>query len=284
MIKLGEKQRLSVVKKVDFGVYLAEFMPKRGENLADIEKVLLPRKQVPQGFDVGDSLEVFIYKDSQDRLIATVNEPYLTLHEVAKLEVVAVSHIGAFLSWGLEKDLFLPFKQQTKKVQVGDRVLAALYIDKSERLAATMKVYPYLPTGGEYKKDDEVTGTIYEIAPNFGIFVAIDDKYQGMIPIKEPANELHVGDVITARVTNVKADGKVDLSVRKKAHLQVDDDSTKILSLLEEYGGKLPIGDKSAPETIREITGMSKNEFKRATGHLYKLKKIKPSDDSVVLL
>ncbi len=274
MLELGKKQRLSIVKKVDFGVYLAEHMPKKGESTEDLEKVLLPAKQVPDEFDVGDSLEVFLYKDSKDRLIATTKEPLVSLGQVAKLKVAQTAKIGAFLSWGLEKDLLLPFKEQTKRVKEGEEILVALYVDKSERLAATMRLYPYLQIAGDYQKDDMVTGTVYELADGFGAYVAVDDKYQAMIPAKEPWQGIVPGDVITARVTGVKEDGKLDLSLRQKAYMQMDADGEKILTLLEQNGGVLPLGDKSAPEDIKEALHMSKNEFKRAIGGLYKQKKI----------
>lgn len=283
MLELGKKQRLSIVKKVDFGVYLAEHMPSKSE-AAEEERVLLPAKQVPEEFDVGDSLEVFLYKDSKDRLIATVKEPLVSLGQVASLEVAQVSGIGAFLSWGLEKDLFLPFKEQTRRVKAGERVLIALYIDKSKRLAATMKLYPYLGIAGEYQKDDMVTGTVYEVAKGFGVYVAVDDKYQGMIPAKEPWNGVEPGDVVTARVTDVKEDGKLDLSLRQKAYIQMDVDGEKILTRLREENGFLPLGDKSSPEEIRAAFDMSKNEYKRAIGRLYKEKKIAIGDREIRLL
>lgn len=283
MLELGKKQRLSIIKKVDFGVYLAEHMPAGGEAAKDMEKVLLPAKQVPEEFDVGDSLEVFLYKDSKDRLIATVNKPLITLGEVARLKVAQVTKIGAFLSWGLEKDLFLPFKEQTKRVKTGEEILAALYVDKSGRLAATMKLYPYLETGADYAKDDMVTGTVYELARGFGAYVAVDDRYQGMIPAKEPWNGIEPGDEITARVTAVKEDGKLDLSLRQKAYMQMDPDGEKILAILKEKGGCLLLGDKSSPEEIREALGMSKNEFKRAIGHLYKQKQIRIGEKEIHL-
>ena len=284
MLELGKKQRLSIVKKVDFGVYLAEHMPSKTENAAEVETVLLPAKQVPEEFDVGDSLEVFLYKDSKDRLIATVNEPLVTLGRIASMEVAQVSGIGAFLSWGLERDLFLPFKEQTRPVKAGDRILAALYIDKSKRLAATMKLYPYLEIAEGYQKDDMVTGTVYEVAKGFGAYVAVDDKYQGMIPPKEPWNGVQPGDVVTARVTAVKEDGKLDLSLRQKAYIQMDVDGEKILARLREENGFLPLGDKSSPEEIRAAFDMSKNEYKRAIGRLYKQKKIENGDREIRLI
>lgn len=260
----GKKQTLVMIKRVEFGIYLAETM-KDAEN-----KVLLPKKQVPADMEVGDPIDVFLYKDSNDRPIATVKEPKLTLGQTARLRVVSVGKVGAFLDWGLEKDLFLPYREQTTQVKAGDEVIAALYLDKSERLCATMKVYPYLQKESPYQKDDVVTGMVYEISHNFGAFVAVDDKYSALIPKKELYGELHVLQQISARVTGVKEDGKLDLGIRQKAHLQMSEDADKVLSLLREKKGFLPLHDKSSPEQIRETIGMSKNEFKRAIGHLYK--------------
>ena len=258
----GKKQTLVMIKRVEFGIYLAETM-KDAEN-----KVLLPKKQVPADMEVGDPIDVFLYKDSNDRPIATVKEPKLTLGQTARLRVVSVGKVGAFLDWGLEKDLFLPYREQTTQVKAGDEVIAALYLDKSERLCATMKVYPYLQKESPYQKDDVVTGMVYEISHNFGAFVAVDDKYSALIPKKELYGELHVLQQISARVTGVKEDGKLDLGIRQKAHLQMNEDADKVLSLLQEKKGFLPLHDKSSPEQIRETIGMSKNEFKRAIGHL----------------
>ena len=273
MIELGKKQKLTVVKEVDFGIYLGN----------EKEKVLLPAKQVPEGTKKGDELEVFIYRDSADRLIATVNTPKLTLGEVALLKVSDVTKIGAFLDWGLEKDLFLPFKEQTNKVLPGEECLAALYIDKSGRLCATMKLYHYLQTDSPYQKDDMVTGRIYEISGNFGVFVAVDDKYSALIPKKQMYGEksFKVGDIINARVTEVKEDGKLDLSVRQKAYLQMDEDAERLMAVIESFDGVLPFSDKANPEVIRRETGMSKNEFKRAAGRLYKERRIEIGEKSI---
>ena len=264
MIKLGEKQKLTVVKQVEFGAYLAPTM----EDVQ--EKVLLPVKQVPENVQIGDELDVFLYKDSKDRLIATTKEPKLTMGQIAELTVSQVNKFGAFLDWGLEKDLFLPFKQQTFRVKQGDTPLVSLYIDKSERLCATMNVYPYLSTDSSYGKDDKVTGCIYETSPEFGAFVAVDDKYSGLIPKKELYGEVKIGDTVTCRVTGVKEDGKLDLSIREKAYLQMETDAQKVLEVIESFDGVLPFNDKASPEVIRREMQMSKNEFKRAVGHLLK--------------
>ena len=170
MIELGKRQNLTVVKKVDFGVYLAE----NEQASAAGERVLLPNKQVPEGTGLHDTVNVFIYKDSQDRRIATCQKSLLEMGQIALLRVVSVSKIGAFLDWGLEKDLFLPFKEQTVRVREGDECLVTLYVDKSERLCATMKLYHSLHTDSPYKEGDTVRGRVYEISDNFGVFLSID--------------------------------------------------------------------------------------------------------------
>lgn len=273
MMKLGKKQMLMVVKKVDFGVYLGN----------EEERVLLPKKQVPEGIEIGDPVEVFLYKDSSDRLIATTNEPKLTLGELAVLTVADTGKYGAFLDWGLEKDLFLPFKQQTAKVAKGDKCLVTLYIDKSERLCATMKVYELLRKDSPYKKNDHVSGIIYETSPEFGVFVAVDNLYSALIPKKEVYGKLHVGQVVEARVTDVKEDGKLDLSVRERIPEQMDKDAKLIWERLEEYGGILPFTDKADPEVIKREFGLSKNAFKRAVGRLLKEEKIEITEKSIVV-
>lgn len=277
MIRLGEKQTLTIVKKVEFGVYLAET-----KESADKERVLLPAKQVPAGAEIGDTVFVFIYKDSRDRLIATTAEPKLMLHEVARLKVAQVGKIGAFLDWGLEKDLFLPFREQTEKVKEGQECLAALYIDKSGRLCATMNVYEYLSKESPYQKNDRVEGTVYEISRAFGAFVAVDDKYSALIPHKELYGEIHIGQKVNARVTEVKPDGKLDLSLREKAYLQIGEDAKKVMQVIESFDGALPFNDKASPEVIRREMGMSKNEFKRAVGNLLKNGKIRITETAIL--
>ena len=265
MFELGKKQSLLIVKELDFGVYLGETL-----NASMDDRVLLPKKQVPQGSRTGDTIEVFLYKDSRDRIIATTNRPLLSVGEVGKLRVSQVTKIGAFLDWGLEKDVLLPYKEQTAKVQEGDEVLAALYVDKSSRLAATMKVYRYLECASGYEKDDTVRGTVYEIREDMGAFVAVDDRFSALIPRRELYGDIRVGDVVTARVAGVKEDGKLDLSVREKAYLQIEKDAVRLVEIMESHGGVLPFTDKADPDVIRRETDMSKNEFKRAVGNLLK--------------
>ncbi len=276
MIRLGEIQTLRIIKKVDFGVYLYD-----GEDEA--ERVLLPIKQVPMQAQVGDEVEVFLYRDSKDRLIATTARPKLTLHHVARLKVAQVGKVGAFLDWGLEKELFLPYREQTRKVSAGEECLAALYIDKSNRLCATMNVYPYLSTESPYRKEDRVKGTVYEISRNFGAFVAVDDQYSGLIPQRELYGPIQIGDTVTARVTEVKEDGKLDLSIREKAYLQIEKDAQRVLEIIDSFDGALPFTDKASPEVIKRETQMSKNEFKRAVGHLLKAGRIQITERAIRL-
>lgn len=277
MIKLGKTQELTIVKKVEFGVYLAD----TSEGSDPAEKVLLPGKEVAPDAETGDPVTVFVYRDSKDRMIATTRQPEFSVGETAVLKVKETGKIGAFLGWMLEKDLLLPFKEQTKKVEVGDECLVALYIDKSGRLCTTMKVYPYLKTGSSYKKDDQVEGTVYEINEKYGTFVAVDNCFQALIPKKEPAVGIKVGDHITGRVAEVLEDGKLTLSLRDKAYIQMSKDADKIMEMLKKEGGKLPFNDKADPELIRQFTGMSKNEFKRAVGSLYKRRLIVIEQDGI---
>ena len=283
MLKIGETQKLRVAKKVEFGVYLEENGAKAGDD-GKPERVLLPEKYVPENAKVGDEVEVFLYKDSSDRLIATTEKPLLTREKPALLKVSQVTKIGAFLDWGLPKDLFLPYRQQTRRVCEGDEVLVSLYTDKSDRLCATMNVYKNLKTGSPYKTGDEVSGTVYESSEKFGLFVAIDDIYSAIIPKKEEYGGINVGDKIKARVTSVRDDGKLNLSVRDKSYIQMYPDMDKILELLESYSGVLPFTEKASPEVIKRETGMSKSEFKRAVGHLYKARKIEINDGVIRLV
>lgn len=274
MLQLGKKQQLTVIKQVNFGVYLAE-----GEGAS--EKVLLPQKEVTEDAKIGTKLEVFLYKDSKDRLIATKRTPMMQIGEIAQLTVKEVGKIGAFLDWNLEKDLLLPFKEQTKRVREGEKVLVALYIDKSSRLCATMKVYPYLCKNSPYKKDDHVSGIVYEVSKEFGAFVAVDGKYSGLIQAKESGDHYHSGDQVELRVTGVKPDGKLDLSAREKAYLQIDEDAEAVMGVIEEFEGVLPFNDKVSPEIIQREFGLSKNAFKRAVGRLLRQGRIEITENRI---
>ena len=278
MIRLGEKQKLVVVKKVDFGVYLAE--SAESEN-----RVLLPGKEAPKEIRVGDALEVFVYKDSKDRIISTTETPKLMMGQFAVLKVASVQKIGAFLDWGLPKDLFLPYKEQLTKLYEDDEVLVRLYIDKSSRLCASMKgIYEMLRTDSTYQAGNTVQGRVYEFSNNFGAFVAVDDKYSALVPAHEDHSYLRIGDQVEARVVEVKPDGKLTLTLREKAYLQMDKDAERVLEVIKEYAGVLPFNDKASPEIIMREMKMSKGAFKRAVGHLYKERKIEITERNIRLL
>lgn len=278
MIILGKKQSLLVVKTVEFGIYLAENRDAEAK-----DRILLPGKQVPEGTKEGDRLEVFIYKDSQDRLIATTREPKLKVGEVGVLKVSQVTKIGAFLDWGLEKDLLLPYHEQTLRVREGEDVLVAVYVDKSGRLCATMKVYHYLSTRAPYVIGETVKGRVYQISDNFGVFVAVDDKYSALIPKREATGKYRPGQILELRVTEVKEDGKLNVSDRQKAYIQINEDAESVYSVIEEFAGVLPFDDKASPEVIQREFGLSKAAFKRAVGHLLKEGKIEIRDRRIYI-
>ena len=272
MFELGKFQTLEIVEQTDFGVYLAEGKAAGGKKQ---EKVLLPKRYVTDDMGIGSEVRVFLYKDSEDRPVATTEEPHITLDQVRLLAVKEVAKVGAFLDWGLQKDLFLPYKEMTERVHAGDEVLVRLYVDKSGRLAASMKkLYPLLSSDTPYQAGDEVEGLIYEFGHDFGTFVAVDDRYSGMVPKHEDLRKHKIGDVIQMRVTGVKEDGKLDLTTKKKIREQMDDDAATVMEVIESYAGVLPFTEKAGAEVIFRETGLSKNAFKRAVGRLYKQRKI----------
>ena len=197
------------------------------------------------------------------------------------MKVKDVARIGAFLDLGLEKDLLLPFKEQNHRVLQGEECLVALYIDKSKRLAATMNVYPYMKADSPYQKDDQVKGTVYEVNENLGAFVAVDNCYYGLIAKKEIYGKIQPGDVVEARVLKVRDDGKLDLSPRKKAYMQMDTDAELVLTGIDRFHGVLPFTDKADPKVICREFQMSKNAFKRAVGRLLKEGKIRITDKTI---
>lgn len=275
MIELGKLQKLEVIRFTQVGAYLNS---KSDQNDEDI---LLPKKQVPEEIEAGDEIEVFVYRDSRDRMIATTRKPKITIGQLESLEVVETTKIGAFLDWGLEKDLFLPFKEQSCKVHEGKKYLVGMYIDKSDRLCATMNIGNQLSNESPFKENDKIHGTIYGISRDIGAFVAVDDKYRGLIPKNELYGDYKYGDKIEARVTKVKEDGKLDLSLRKKAYKQMDDDTKIILDELNLRGGTLFLNDNSSPNKIKDELNMSKRAFKRAIGRLLKEGKIKFTENGI---
>lgn len=274
MLEIGRKQTLQIMRITPHGAYL-------GKAGVESDAVLLPGKDMPENASVGQEVEVFLYRDSEDRMIATTREPMIKLGELAVLEVKSVTSIGAFLDWGLEKDLFLPFKEQIGKPSSGMKLLVALYVDKSGRLCATMKVEKYLSTASGHRKDDKVWGTVYSINPRIGAFIAVENKYFGLVQAKDLGFGYRIGDRVDARVTQVREDGKLNLNLNQKAYKQMEEDAEDLLQLFDSYNGVLPFTDKAAPELIKEETGMTKNAFKRAVGRLLKEGKISLEEDCI---
>ena len=275
MIELGKIQILEVVRLVSVGAYLNSKTEKSKED------ILLPKSQLPPEIEVGNEIEVFVYKDSEDRIIATTKKPKLAVGELAVLGVVETTKIGAFLDWGLEKDLLLPFIEQEGEVKKGHEYLLTLYVDKSSRLCATMKIYKLLSAKSPYKNNDRVSGTIYSFNHEFGFFVAVDNKYHGLILNKEIYGNLAVGEKVEARIKWVRPDGKLELSLRESAVSEIEGDSQKIMDLLKLRNGKLRLNDNSSPEKIKDELGMSKKAFKRAVGRLLKEGAIKTTDEGI---
>ncbi len=275
MLEIGKKQELKVSRFKSQGAYLED--PETGD------EVLLPKKEIPKGLDIGDKLEVFIYNDSDDRIIATRKKPYGEVGDIVKLKVTSKPKFGTFLDWGLDKDVFLPYSETIGSVSEGQDCLVALYIDKSDRICASMKLDDFLETESPYRENAMVEGTIYSLNKDIGAFVAVDNKYSGLIPKEELVGAYKIGDKIEARVSNVKPDGKLDLSLRGRAHVEMAKDVNLILDKLRANKGFLPFNDKSDPKKIREEFDMSKSAFKRAVGNLYKERMIEFKDNGIRL-
>lgn len=295
MIQLGKMQNLKVLRVTSIGAYLGEERDPlaifsrtasgNSSSITDKTDILLPKNEIKSALNIDDTIRAFVYLDSEDRPIATLKNPPLTIGTIAKLTVKDVNKVGAFLDWGLPKDLFLPFKEQTVKVQPGDSVLVTLYIDKSKRLCATTKIYKYLRLDSDYQKSDWVDGTVYEISDTIGAFVAVDNMFSALIPKKELIREVSMGEQIHARISRVLEDGKLELSLREPGYLQLAPDCDVIYSKLKESkDGFLPYHDKSDSEEIKSVFNMSKNSFKRAIGHLMKDHLIEILDDGIKLI
>ena len=275
MIEVGKTQKLTILRKKDFGIYLGD----------EEEDVLLPMKEVSRDWKEGDEVEVFVYRDSKGRKIATTRTPILRVGEIGLLEVVSVGEIGAFMKNGLERDVLLPFKEQTCKVKEGKSYPVCLYVDKSDRLCVTMRIYPYLQPAAKFVADEAFEGVVYEYKENLGAFVWIRDHVGGLIPKSELYQPVYVGTKVSGRILRVREDGKLDLAIRQKAHLQMQDDEAMLLTWMEKHGGRIPYSDKEAsPEEIKRDFGLSKNAFKRAVGGLMKANQIEIGEHEIRLV
>lgn len=271
MVELGKMHKLEVTWD-------------KGTVLVSHADIYLPLKNAPMDLKTGDQLEVFVYKDVDGKITATAHKPKLVLGELAVLTVVEITTFGAFLDWGLEKDLLLPVKEQVGKVQKGETVLVGMFLNSSERLCATMRISDLLSSRAPYKENDRAKGIVYRINKDFGAFVAVDNKYQGLIPNKELYGNCAEGDEVQVRIKRVKEDGKLELSLREKAYTEIEGDAQKILDRLKANGGSLRLHDHSSPEQIKVQLQMSKKAFKRAVGRLLKEGAIVITNEGIKLM
>jgi predicted RNA-binding protein (virulence factor B family) len=262
---LGRSATLPVRRLSSPGAFLAL---DAGDLRPDAPTLLLPRSEVPDGAREGDALEVFVYLDSQDRPVATTRAPRLLLGEVTFLAVTDVGRFGAFFDWGLPKELLVPHAEQTRELRVGERHPVGLYLDDTARLAGTLKVSEMLTAGGGFAVDDWVEGEAWRKEPGLGVFVIVERRFVGRLPESEP-NALSRGEGARFRVASVLPDGKIELSLRGHAHEEVERDAQRILAVLGRAGAPR-VGDRSSPEQIRALFGLSRKAFKRAAGRLLK--------------
>ncbi len=276
MIKIGKRQKMRINNISSIGAYLDAGTGDTADN------ILLPNNELEDmEVEAGDELNVFIYRDSEDRLIATLKQTKAVIGTMAKLEVVDVTPIGAFLDWGLEKDLLLPKGQEEGVIRKGETHLVGIYEDNKGRVSATMNIYKFLLPTFNFEENDKVTGTVYRIEPEIGVFVAVEDRYFGLIPKSECFREHKVGETVEGRVMRVREDGKLDLSLRELKIQQMDKDAELILKKMKD--GSFNLTDKSSPDEIKKALGMSKKAFKRAMGTLYKNKLVVKTENGFIL-
>ncbi len=274
-IKLGKYNQLEVVKEVDFGVYL---------NGDEDGEILLPKRYVPEGTKPGDILNVFIYLDMEERLVATTLQPYVQVGEFACLEVAWVNQFGAFLNWGLMKDLFVPFREQKMKMQKGKRYVVYVHLDEeSYRIVASAKVEHFLSTEKpDYQPGQEVEVLVWQ-RTDLGYKVIVENKFSGMLYHNEIFQPLEVGMRLTAFVKQVRPDGKIDLVLQKAGARKVDDFSEVLWQYIKDNDGFTPLNDKTDAEVIYHTFGVSKKTFKKAVGELYKKRRIVLKEDGIHL-
>lgn len=274
MFTVGMIQQAYVNRFSDFGAFLSD--EKNGEH-----EVLLPNKFVPKDIELDDEITVFIYRDSEQRLTATTQTPLLTLGQIGYLEVVGSINTGYFLNMGLDKDLYMPYNETKGKPQKGRKVLVMVYLDRNDQLCATMKIFNHLEDARHYKVGEHVKGIVYEVKPEMGAFFAVEGKYHGLIPKHELYKEVKEGAALEARITKIRDDGKVNLSIREKSSVQILDDVDLVMKAISDAGGVLYLNDESDPEDIKRKLNLSKRAFKRAVGRLLKEGKIQIFEDGI---
>lgn len=275
MIKIGEYNTLEVKKETDFGVFM-----DGGD-----QEILLPKRYVPKGTKPGDELKVFLYHDSENRLIATTDRPYGVAGDIVTLKAVDVTEQGAFLDWGLMKDLFVPLSQQMTRIQKGQEYLVKIYIDAlTGRIAATEKIDAYLSNEELTVKEMDVVDLIIYRRTDIGFVTIINNKHTGILHKADQVKSYDIGDRLKGFVKAIRQDNKIDVVPGQAGYKKVEDEAGKILRLLQENNGYLPYHDKSDPEEIVAFFGMSKKTFKMTTGALYKQQKIAFTKTGIQLL
>lgn len=277
MIEIGKMQKLQVIRNTMIGAYL------NLKNAKDTNDILLPKNELPEEFEIGDEIEVFVFMGSENKIIASIKKPKLIIGELGLLRVVETTNFGAFLDWGLQKDLLLPLREQVGKIKKGDLCLVGLYINNN-KVCATMRIHKLLIKESPYKQNDRVHGTVYNINRDIGTFVAVDNKYYGLIHKNELFTNIDLGDKVEVRVKKVREDGKLELSLREEAYNEIEHDAQKIMARLKLSGGTLPINDNSSPDYIKSELNISKRAFKRAAGRLLKEGAIKVTEEGIEIM
>jgi predicted RNA-binding protein (virulence factor B family) len=278
MLKIGKINKLRVVKEVDFGMYL-----DGGE---DFGEILLPARYITPACIVDEEVEVFIYLDSEDRIIATTDFPYAMVDDIALLEVVATTKIGAFVDWGLMKDLLIPFKEQHRELQVGDKVVVKIYVDDlTERIVASSKLNQFLDnTPPNFNFNEEVDLFVHS-KTDLGYKVIVNDIFWGLVYENEVFKPLNRGQKLKGYIKRIREDDKIDISLQKQGYnASIDKNMQIVLDKLNQNKGNLEVGDKSSPDVITHVFGMSKKSFKKAIGSLYKQKIISIESDRIKLV
>ncbi|MDD1780649.1 S1-like domain-containing RNA-binding protein [Enterovibrio sp. ZSDZ35] len=277
MIKIGQVNTLTVVKEVEFGVFV--------DGGREYGNILLPKRYVPKGTLLGDEISVFIYFDSEDNIIATTEKPLAEVGQFAKLNCVSASRIGAFLNWGLPKDLLVPFSEQRMRMQEGNSYLVYLYLDNaSGRIVGSTKFNKFLDkTPARYQKGEQVNITVVE-ETELGYKCAVNDMHWGLLFKTEAFGKLFVGKNLKAYIKQMREDGKIDLALQKLGKGKVDDLADKVIHTLELKGGFLPVNDKSSPAQIFDLFRTSKATFKKTIGGLYKERRIRIERDGIYLI
>ncbi|MXN90481.1 GntR family transcriptional regulator [Flavobacterium sp. Sd200] len=275
MIELGKYNTLKVARDTSVGIYLSD-----GK-----DDVLLPNKYVPKEFEIGDEMTVFVYLDHEERLVATTLEPYIYLNEFALLRVSYTNKFGAFMNWGLEKDLFVPFKEQARPMEKGKRYLIHMFLDeKSNRLVGSSKLSQFLKNDDITLEIGEEVDLIVSHITDLGINVIINERHKGLLYTNEVYDDLHTGDRITGYIKAIRADKKIDVSLQKPGFESIEPNAEKILDELRASRGFLRLNDDSHPEDIKTVLKMSKKAFKKAIGTLYKQKLIEIKEDGIYLV